>query len=998
MVLTLFLIQQSLGGGLFSSSAYGEVAPTQDPLNPQTAVIPVGSAPQTSTTTSATSATTSTTNLRSASDTFFLQTPLSSPTATTSVTTTVPHANAPEPLQEEHQAVLDLVKYEDVTHRAKAGCRACLWSDPNTWEGGVAPTTDAKVLIPENTKIILDRVSKETLSTLRIDGTLEFDPTKETGLKVETIVVSTTGFFIMGTEDNPVRPDVEAKIIIADRGAIDTSKDPRLLGRGLISHGTVQMAGAKTTEKLELTHVPLQRENQIVLPEVPVNWKVGDRLLITGNDPNRDNTEEVGITQILGTTVKFDKALAYNHTSPSGAPVYAANVSRNVVIESENVRDITRRGHVMFMHSPKVKIENVGFYGLGRTDKRVPVNDPLLDDNGKLVPGTGTNARGRYAVHFHRTGNDATNPPAVVKSSVVVDSPGLGFVNHSSNVIFDDNIAFDVVGSGYFTETGNEIGAFRRNLAVHITGSGQDIGSRSELLQDFGHSGHGFWFQGAGVEVEDNVVVGTRDTAYVFFTKGLKEEGLGDTKFLAANLHNLLCACGATVLEVGAVSIDDFKGNIAIGAKDGFETWHHLLGVRHAERSLIEDFTGWNLRAGGAGLFYTGQTTLRNVRLFGDISNPYRNGIFTNILTQDIDFEDVRIEGFVTGINVPVNGKSEIRGGYLNNVQNIVISTAQSNRREVSMEGDLRFGTLSPTVLRGRTQYDVYLAANFDPLEKDIAKLFDPDIIKFGTLTYNGRQVYYYAQAADYIPFKIGEARSYVPPELIGKTNRELWNQYGLAIGGTVAPSDAAQVTRVNGLVGSPAAYLPDLPLTSAKYTNRLYNYQLQYRDTNGRRVTLTPINLREGWNLITRVMNGQIRTFFVFGDVIPPVFTVSPSTPLVINPLDLKMGFFLAGDLSDNSTGGKPFSRMFTGLDRQQLLTKSNGTRYLLLTFQIKDYAGNATTVNLELIVDKNAPLQKHKTTADQIRPKEPTVTLLSLLRFKELRIIVSAALPRLV
>src|SRR5262249_56600623 len=82
---------------------------------------------------------------------------------------------------------------------------------------------------------------------------------------------------------------------------------------------------------------------------------------------------------------------------------------------------------------------------------------------------------------------------------------------------------------------GDGIGPFRRNLAIRSTGSGQDTIARNDI-QDFGHEGSGFWLQGGGVAVEDNVAAGQRDAAYFFFTSGLIEEGLGRRGFLVGNL------------------------------------------------------------------------------------------------------------------------------------------------------------------------------------------------------------------------------------------------------------------------------------------------------------------------------------------------------------------------------------------------------------------------------------------------------------------------------
>src|SRR5262249_15510550 len=161
--------------------------------------------------------------------------------------------------------------------------------------------------------------------------------------------------------------------------------------------------------------------------------------------------------------------------------------SRNVSLESQNqnASELNRHGHIMFMHSPRVKIHNAGFYDLGRTDKRIPVNDGKLDGEKKLIAGSGTNPRGRYPVHFHRTGSDGQSPAIPVKGCAVVNSPGWGYVNHSSHVEMDDNVAYNVHGAAFVTEAGDEIGAFRRNLAVRSAGSGHDTIARNDI-QDFG--------------------------------------------------------------------------------------------------------------------------------------------------------------------------------------------------------------------------------------------------------------------------------------------------------------------------------------------------------------------------------------------------------------------------------------------------------------------------------------------------------------------------------
>ena len=58
---------------------------------------------------------------------------------------------------------------------------------------------------------------------------------------------------------------------------------------------------------------------------------------------------------------------------------------------------------MMFLHNPNVVVENINVTGFGRTNKDVPITDPVVV-NGVLQPGTGLNPRARYAMHFHHTG------------------------------------------------------------------------------------------------------------------------------------------------------------------------------------------------------------------------------------------------------------------------------------------------------------------------------------------------------------------------------------------------------------------------------------------------------------------------------------------------------------------------------------------------------------------------------------------------------------------
>src|SRR6185369_15038430 len=221
------------------------------------------------------------------------------------------------------------------------------------------------------------------------------------------------------------------------------------------------------------------------------------------------------------------------------------------------------------------------------THQRVMV--PVVDASGNpvvvngvtqlQVARTGLNPRGRYAVHFHRTGVDPGDDPATISDSSVVDSPGWGIVNHSSNVDVDGNVVFNAVGSAYVTEAGDEIGSFDGNIAIHSLGSGAGIESR-QSVQDFGHQGNGFWLQGGNVSLTNNIVAGQRAGGYIFFPRGLIQKGLGTTQIPVEDLANpAWAAAGQTMVDVGSVPLREFKNNLAFASGDGMETWFTLLDV-----------------------------------------------------------------------------------------------------------------------------------------------------------------------------------------------------------------------------------------------------------------------------------------------------------------------------------------------------------------------------------------------------------------------------------
>ena len=76
----------------------------------------------------------------------------------------------------EHAALLALVPLADVTDTAISDGG---WFDVSTWQAGAIPAAGARVLIPSGVAVTYAGQSDVPLKTVRVDGTLRFDPAEQ---------------------------------------------------------------------------------------------------------------------------------------------------------------------------------------------------------------------------------------------------------------------------------------------------------------------------------------------------------------------------------------------------------------------------------------------------------------------------------------------------------------------------------------------------------------------------------------------------------------------------------------------------------------------------------------------------------------------------------------------------------------------------------------------------------------------------------------------------
>ncbi|MEM9154797.1 MAG: DUF4347 domain-containing protein [Cyanobacteria bacterium P01_F01_bin.33] len=481
--------------------------------------------------------------------------------------------------------------------------------------------------------------------------------------------------------------------------------DPLQLSLGVVTHGSVRINGQEKLSKSSVASTAMAGDTSIQLDESPSGWQVGDRIVITGTHyvgreagtgESLGSQDEVRtITQVNGNTVTFDRPLDFNHDTPrADLNAYVANLTRNIefhsatdlsiegVLEADDVSDVASTlGHTMFMHNEDVQVRYAAFDDLGRSNKNDVLDDferqgfdgldadRKTDRNGEWVRTPAnevTNPRGRYAVHLHRTGATTTDDTALIEGSVVTGGPGWGFVHHDSRANLFDNVTYGVLGSGFISETGNETGTWARNIAINTYGADfndntLDPKGRYSFVnnstdstmtlekrgswknQDMGHFGNGFWYQGKLLDSVDNVSVNSGLDGYFFMFRAPDQINVDPNV-----LEEPLSVHSPNGIHPFAPGLNVFTGNESIADTRGLDMIGIGGGRTNDERSIIDDFTAWEVGEVGTGAQYYPGYTIKNSIFIGS-NSPNANasmGVFFKTVQLDVVLANLEIEGF----------------------------------------------------------------------------------------------------------------------------------------------------------------------------------------------------------------------------------------------------------------------------------------------------------------------------------------------------------------
>jgi hypothetical protein len=757
------------------------------------------------------------------------------------------------------------------------------WNSTSTWVGGALPSAGSIVLIPNGITVTVDGTVVNSILAILNQGVLNFSPTATTSLTVDTIVSGTDnnpttlpwGEIRIGTKATPIASNHTCTITFSNTGTLAAiwPNDWQQLARGLISMGKLTIYGSYIQPWVALGSSITAGDGTVTLSAPPTNWSAGDVLFLPGtNTANQD--ESVTVTSISGSVVTLTGTCTYSHTLPTYATLPVINTRRNVLITG--TASTTRGGHVMQCHNNDCVIANAAFVNLGRTDKSVHLNNGTFDQNTGI--GTpGTNQVGRYALHLHRcmwinvTDNDPMIP---VLNCYQTNSPGWGFDNHSSNVNFDSNCCVNNFGACIVNEAGNEIGLYNNNVAARAVGVANGAFLEGSRLNDFGFGGDGFWLQSPGCSMSNNIAFNCQ-TGYFWYNIGLNEGGtLGVCQFWTAYTRYPQDFPGVPLLDPEAVSMPLFYKNQAAWCSGNSATisYHQNLGVPIPRPytvidTLIADLAPTNLNMNGD----SSRITFQNCTCKGDNSTGSVN-MRAGAYADGIKLLNMHMENCKTCVMLPGETVNLVQGGYYDAPTAFLIPRQSGNRysnRFLQFTGTITFGGTVTTQYNLNTT-GVFSAYGF-ALSYGVRSFFPPDNILYP----DGRQLYWPEQVAAAVPFASGiglpVGPTGIPPQLIGMTTQQIWNSYGIAVGGSVAPPGAVPIPGTDGLAGPPTPINVWFQQMSVDSANVNQPYTIQYAVvTNGSQGPIvtdpTPVTLSVGWNLIKRTINGQATTFMVWG------------------------------------------------------------------------------------------------------------------------------------
>lgn len=480
------------------------------------------------------------------------------------------------------------------------------WSANSSWIGGNKPGSNADVVIPPNSVIVLDQ--NVDVKSLDIRGKLIVDLSKNINLSAKWIRVMGNGAYLeWGTPQNPYNKKGSITFTGSNTsekipGTTVESKALMVMGGGrILMHGK----GKKSWTQLAKTASP--NSNTITLKEA-VDWEVGDEIVIScseaytfDNDNILKENEKRTIKAISSDkkTITLNSSLNYHHygklqTFSNGKQEWTLDeraevglLSRNIKLQGDASSSTNKFGmHIMIMAGCKANVSGVELFRAGQ--------------QGKLA---------RYPFHWHLAGD--ANGDYFKNSSIHEGYNRAVTVHGTQNVNVSDNTVYEITGHAIFLEDAAEWGnVFDGNLvmsvrrpAANVALIGSDRGQHGDRLR--GPSA--YWITNPNNTFTNNVAAGIHGVGFWY---GLPSGATGTST-------------GTQMPNPQTTPIKKFDNNKVHGAFVGFHIDHAnkdnasgaIIGVTNSQYrpsswqtvtnlTVYKCFRGWWTRTGSKGIIF----------------------------------------------------------------------------------------------------------------------------------------------------------------------------------------------------------------------------------------------------------------------------------------------------------------------------------------------------------------------------------------------------------
>ena len=571
------------------------------------------------------------------------------------------------------------------------------------------PTASHVVRVVQGHTVTIDDTSALAY-TIAVDGKLAFAPGVDTRLRVTNLEVMASGVLEVGSTAAPIAANVTAEIVIADSPLGGGVSDPDQFGTSLIVFGKLTMHGSvKTPSFVRLAAEPHAGDTSLTLSAPVSGWKAGDRVVLPDTRHIKESEvtpsngwrnavnqwEERTVQAVSGTTLTLNSALSYDHLgarNPDGVLEllpHVGNLTRNVVIRSENPSGT--RGHMMGIHLADVDIRYALFKDLGRTTY-LPLDST-------------SNHIGRYPIHIHHLSGPLPSPANGYQFTLLgnaVDGGSVetkfkwGITVHASHYgLIQDNVVYNYNGAAIATEDGSEsFNVFDHNFALRGIGEPDEPGAaepQDQARMAMGTEGVGFWFRGPNNYVRNNVAANyqnpTTEASYGFVFQFRKLGSIALPNFKGADT---VTATGqSTTVDGNNLPLLQFENNEAYGAMQGGMTYWWINSLDPSApystvlESVVKNFTAWHVYNKAVYIYPGQKVTFDGLKIRGNyvsgVSRCCGDGVFfADYMAKDIVIKNSDIQGMQDGIIAPeaglgANPNLTLQDSFLRNLQNVSV-------------------------------------------------------------------------------------------------------------------------------------------------------------------------------------------------------------------------------------------------------------------------------------------------------------------------------------